>query len=134
MPVLKRFGEAWNAIPEKQYKDEPGSWQAVARRVLVESPTLAFQTRYFEVGPGGYTSFEKHCHEHVVVVVEGVGRVRLGDAWHPIAPGDVVHVLPNEPHQFRNDGDGRLGFVCIVDAIRDRPTLLRDTEPADERQ
>jgi len=34
----------------------------------------------------------------------------------------VVYIAPGDPHQFRNDeGDEPFGFLCIVNAERDRP-------------
>jgi quercetin dioxygenase-like cupin family protein len=108
------------------YKDEPGTWVAVTRRVLVNGCDTKFETRYFEVAPGGYTSFERHGHEHVVVVLRGQGEVRLNDERTNIGPGDVVRVVSQTPHQFRNAGDQPFGILCIVDRDRDRPVLLND--------
>jgi len=103
----------------------------VTRRVLVDSEQTQFQVRYFEVEAGGYTSFERHQHEHAVVVLRGRGTVRLGDRVDEIQPGDVVHVASNVPHQFSNPFDEPFGILCIVDRIlcivdrdRDRPVLL----------
>jgi quercetin dioxygenase-like cupin family protein len=95
--------------------------------VLTTSAKTSFETRFFEIAPGGYTSFERHEHEHVVVVTRGRGRVRLGDEWSEIGEGDFVHVPQNTPHQFTNEFDQPFGIVCIVDRDRDRPVLL-DTD------
>ena len=44
---------------------------------------------------------------------------------HEIGCGDAIYVAPHEPHQFRNpSADEPLGFLCIVDAERDRPVAL----------
>jgi len=96
----------------------------VDRHVVFDSSSSQFQTRYFEIAPGGYSSFEQHGHEHCVVVLTGTGQVRLGDAWHELAERDVVHVGPNVPHQFRNVAAAPFGILCIVDRDRDRPILL----------
>jgi quercetin dioxygenase-like cupin family protein len=90
----------------------------VTRTVLFDSETSKFQTRYFELSPGGYSSFEQHQHEHCVVVLKGKGRVRLGDQWSEIGPNDVIHVGPGIPHQFEAQ-DETLGILCIVDRERD---------------
>jgi quercetin dioxygenase-like cupin family protein len=61
----------------------------------------------------------------VVVVLRGRGRVRFGGTEHDLGYGDTVYVAPQEPHQFRNrSADEPFGFLCIVDAQRDRPVLL----------
>ena len=114
----------WCGVEVKPYKDNPGHWLSVTRQTLFAESEAAFQVRYFEVQPGGYTSFEKHDHEHCVVVVRGRGRVRLGNDWSEIDLHDAVHVPPQTPHQFEPVGNEPLGILCIVDKERDRPTLL----------
>ncbi|MGV3617829.1 MAG: cupin domain-containing protein [Fimbriimonas sp.] len=112
------------------YKDEPGTWVSVTRRVLHPEAATKFETRYFELAPGGYTSFEKHGHEHVVVVLRGSGRVRLGDEWSDLGPGDTVRVSEMTAHQFTNPTEAPFGILCVVDRDRDRPILLSsDGEP-----
>jgi quercetin dioxygenase-like cupin family protein len=82
----------------------------------------AFQVRYFEIAPGGYSSHEHHVHEHAVVVLRGHGQVQLPDGEHDLAFGDTVYVAPHAPHQFRNaSATEPFGFLCIVDAHRDAP-------------
>ncbi|NIR43056.1 MAG: cupin domain-containing protein, partial [Gemmatimonadetes bacterium] len=58
-----------------------------------------------DVEPGGFTTYERHAHQHVVVAIRGRGEVRLGERWEPVGYGDIVYVAPNEPHQFRAAGD-----------------------------
>ena len=123
--ILRFQDFRWHGIDPASYKDPGDSWRAVTRQRLVgpdeETP---FHVRYFEVGPGGFTSHEKHEHQHVVVAMRGSGEVKLGDRWEPVSYGDVVFVAPNEPHQFRASGDEPFGFLCIVSAQRDKPTPL----------
>ncbi len=108
----------------KAYKDRPGTFEFVTRREFFPEASTAFETRYFEVSAGGYTSFEMHAHEHCVVVLRGQGRVRLGDEWQHISLGDTIHVKPMTPHQFENTAEEPFGFLCMVDKDRDRPVLL----------
>jgi quercetin dioxygenase-like cupin family protein len=73
-----------------------------------------FSMRQFEVEPGGHTPAHHHAHEHEVFVLEGSGLVMEGDLEHPLRPGTVVFVPPNQLHQFRNTGTGLLKFLCLV--------------------
>ncbi|MBV6458623.1 MAG: hypothetical protein HONBIEJF_01756 [Fimbriimonadaceae bacterium] len=125
--IKKWNGSGWEGIQAGLYKTEPGSWKDVARSVLHASPSAAFQARYFEVAPGGFSSFERHEHEHFVMVVCGRGSVQLGDEEHRLEERDIVGIPSQMPHQFRNDGEAVLGILCIVDSVRDRPTLLGQT-------
>jgi quercetin dioxygenase-like cupin family protein len=79
------------------------------------APTFAM--RQFEVAPGGYTPKHSHPYEHEVFVLEGHGMVLEGNREHRLKAGDVVLVVPDEVHQFRNTGDGPLKFLCLVPHI-----------------
>src|SRR4030043_1198951 len=70
----------WQGIRTEKYKVTGGHWADVIRRVLVgnQNESAKFHLRYFEILPGGFTSFEKHRHEHVVVGIRGKGRVICG--------------------------------------------------------
>jgi quercetin dioxygenase-like cupin family protein len=115
----------WSGVEPLSYKSEDDSWHAVTRHGLIgDSEGTPFHVRYFEVGPGGYTTYERHEHQHAVVVLRGRGEVRLGEGWEPLSFGDAVYVASNDPHQFRNVGDESFGFLCVVAAERDRPTRL----------
>ena len=59
------------------------------------------------------------------MVLRGRGEVALGGEVHALSFGDTVYVAPHEVHQFRNvSGDEPFGFLCIVDAERDRPVIV----------
>lgn len=117
-------GFRWEGVPVAEYKAPADHWCGIIRLSLVgeQGERTAFHLRYFEIQPGGYSSREHHRHEHVVYVLHGRGKVRLGDRLESIGPGDIVYVAPDELHQFSNDGTEPLGFLCIVDAVRDQPT------------
>lgn len=113
----------WNHIQAADYKSEGDSWRDVSRRVFVgesgESPR--FHVRYFEVAQGGHSTLEQHLHEHVVVVMRGQGHAIIGEKRLRLAFGDVVYVCPDEVHQFSNSDPEPFGFLCMVNAERDRP-------------
>lgn len=115
----------WSQVDVADYKPRGDSWRGVTRRVFVgergESPD--FHLRYFEIARGGYTTLERHQHEHAITVLRGSGQVLLGCETRNVGFGDVVYVAPDTSHQFRNDaGDEPFGFICVVNAVRDRPT------------
>jgi quercetin dioxygenase-like cupin family protein len=129
MSRVVRFADyCWEGVRPVEYKEGSESWKGVTRHPLVgareETP---FHVRYFEVEPGGYSTFERHEHQHVVMAIRGRGEVRLGDRWEEMNFGDVVYVAGKDPHQFRTVGEEPFGFLCIVDANRDRPIVLKDT-------
>jgi quercetin dioxygenase-like cupin family protein len=124
-------GHRWLGVPVVEYKEAADHHCGVTRSVLVGNggEKTAFHVRYFEVQPGGFSTLERHAHEHVVIVLRGQGEVRLGDAVHALGFGDTVYVAPNEVHQLRNVSDAEpFGFLCLVDAERDRPVPMGETK------
>ncbi len=73
-----------------------------------------FIIRYFRVEPGGFTSLEKHPHDHGIFILHGRARVLLGTMEVEVGPRDAVYISPNEIHQLIPAGDEALGFLCIV--------------------
>ncbi|MFB6185137.1 MAG: cupin domain-containing protein [Haloarculaceae archaeon] len=68
--------------------------------------------------PSGRRSWPYHYHEaneEAIYVLEGTGRLRLGDETVPIEAGDYV-ALPTGPeaaHRVVNDSDGRLRYLTM---------------------
>jgi ribulose-bisphosphate carboxylase large chain len=119
----------WEGVPVAEYKEAAAHWCGVSRVGLVggQGEAARFHLRYFEIAPGGFSSFESHAHEHAVVVLRGRGEVQLGETVHALGFGDTVYVAPHEAHQFRNvSASEPFGFLCVVDAERDRPVPLPD--------
>lgn len=125
--VIKATHYSWENIERKEYKDEDNCYKGVHRYSLLgekeDEQQLNFQTRYFEVEADGYTSFEYHRHPHSVIIIRGSGSVILEDALYDLSLHDVIYITPNTLHQFHADKRESLGFICIVDRYRDRPTL-----------
>ncbi|MGO8798511.1 MAG: cupin domain-containing protein [Roseiarcus sp.] len=114
----------WADVDLRLYKQEDAApYKAVSRQVLFSDPRLKGELRYFEVAPGGYSTLERHEHMHAVMILRGAGRVLVGAAVHAVEPHDLVTVPPWTWHQFRATPDQPLGFLCLVDAARDRPQL-----------
>lgn len=120
----------WEGVPTQPYKDVPADWAQAVRCVLIGAGQEAtdFHLRYFELAPGGYTSLEKHDHAHVIVAVRGKGIVVAAPQRFDVAPLDTVYIAPEAPHQIINASEEPFGFLCVVDAVRDRPRALSPDE------
>ena len=114
----------WDSVSVLAYKEDEGIFKDVTRQILFDpQPDLSCQVRYFEVGPGGHTTLERHKHAHCVIVIRGEGEALVGDQVYQLHDKDVVVVPSNSWHQFRAAKGKPLGFLCIVNGERDRPTL-----------
>jgi quercetin dioxygenase-like cupin family protein len=121
---------AWSGIEVEGYRagreDLPEQGYCGVTRQTITSGAIepcGFEVRYFEVERGGYTRLERHEHVHSVTVLRGTGYAVVGLTIHPVASHDHVYVPPMTLHQFVNDDDEPFGFLCVVDAVRDRPIL-----------
>jgi len=73
-----------------------------------------FALRVFEVEPGAASPFHTHPWEHEAFILAGKGHLRAVDGKTPFREGDAVFVPPEAKHQFVNDGDTVLRFICII--------------------
>ena len=130
--VIRCDSFRWQGVELAAYKAPGAQFKDVTRQTLLGEGegegTLNFIVRYFEVQSGGYSSLERHQHPHAVVVLRGEGRVVLGGQSHAIAPYDCVYVAPGAIHQFHATGGEPLGFLCIVDRVRDQPQPVSEDE------
>jgi len=126
--VIKSDHFQWKGVERKVYKTDTNNYKDIHRYSLLgeEINDLNFQTRYFEIKPGGFSSLEKHQHPHSVVIIRGSGTVVLDNELHPINVHDVVYIAPETIHQFHADRSEELGFICVVDRDRDRPVIPDD--------
>ena len=123
--ILREANFRWEGIEQEAYKAEGTHFSGARRQTLVGQPAgqqaPAFETRSFEVEPGGYTTLERHEHTHVVIVLRGEAEVVLDQRVEAITPLDCAYIAPWAWHQIHAVGTETLGFLCIVDRDRDRP-------------
>ena len=104
----------YSEIEEQPIEDTNVS--GVSKRILISAKDNApnFTMRLFHVEPGGYTYNHSHDFEHEVFVIEGEGEVVTPDSSKPFTTGYAIFIEPGEVHQFRNTGQTRLSFLCLV--------------------
>lgn len=124
-PIRRRTEAArWEGVDVSPYKDAGSApFRDITRQLLFGEPDLACELRYFEIGPGGHSTLERHAHRHAVMVLRGRGRCLVGGSIHRIGEHDLVSIDAETWHQFRADDDEPLGFLCLVNRERDRPRL-----------
>jgi mannose-6-phosphate isomerase-like protein (cupin superfamily) len=122
----------WEGVERLPYKeDDRALFKSVSRQILFSDPDLAGELRYFEVAPGGFSSLERHEHMHGVLILRGRGRCLVGTEVRAVEPHDLVTVPAWTWHQFRATANEPLGFLCMVDATRDKPHLPSEAELAE---
>ena len=73
-----------------------------------------FAMRLFEIEPEGFSPLHSHDWEHEVYILEGTCQVTCERKKTRATAGYVVFVPPNAKHQFKNMGETKLKFLCLV--------------------
>jgi mannose-6-phosphate isomerase-like protein (cupin superfamily) len=120
----KAKGYRWEGVEELPYKEDSRAlFKSITRQVLFSDPALTGELRYFEMAPGGFSTLERHEHMHAVLILRGRGHCLVGDEVKAIETRDLVTVPAMTWHQFRATRGEPLGFLCMVNAARDKPQL-----------
>lgn len=121
----------WDDVVCMPYKEDGSApFKAISRQVLFSEGQLGCELRYFEMAAGGYSTLERHEHMHAVMILRGRGQCLVGDAVRPVQQFDLVTIPSLTWHQFRATDGEPLGFLCMVNAVRDKPQLPTEQELA----
>jgi len=104
--------EHYTKTPAEVVENVPG----VTVRWVISKTDAApnFAMRVFEVEPGHATPYHNHEWEHEIFVLAGNGAARQKEGESPMTKGIIVFVPGMEMHQFINQGDSVLRFICLV--------------------
>ena len=82
----------WEGVSVEIY--EQGGAVGGTKQVLLghKDGAVNFELRYFEVAPGGQSSFDRHGHG--VYILRGKARALMGRE----VVGNVLYIPPNEQH------------------------------------
>jgi quercetin dioxygenase-like cupin family protein len=126
-----REGFRWEAVAHQPYKqDGSAPFKEISRQVLFHDDNLGCELRYFEMDAGGYSTLERHEHAHAVMILRGHGECLLGEEVRAVKALDLVSIPSWTWHQFRATAGEPLGFLCMVNVLRDRPQLPNEEDLA----
>lgn len=124
-----KAGFRWDAVAYQPYKqDGSAPFKDISRQVLFHEDNLGCELRYFEMEAGGYSTLERHEHAHAVMILRGHGECLLGNEVRPVKHLDLITIPSWTWHQFKATPDEPLGFLCMVNTVRDRPQLPTEAE------
>jgi quercetin dioxygenase-like cupin family protein len=125
-PHFREFREdyRWDGVAHLPYKDDGAApFKAISRQVLFAESALGCELRYFEMDAGGFSTLERHEHMHAVMILRGHGLCLVGEEVRAVEPFDLVTIPAWTWHQFRATAGEPFGFLCMVNAQRDKPQL-----------
>jgi len=63
--------------------------------------------------PGKQTTPHYHpTTEEIYYILQGCGRMQIGDEAREVRPGDAIAIVPGAIHTIENTGDETLVFLC----------------------
>jgi len=96
-PPAMLFGHEADATPTPLMGDP----DLLVRGLLPDHPAFDFAVNTMTYQPGAALAMvEAHIMEHGLLMLEGGGIYRLGDAWYPVAAGDFIWMAPFCPQWF----------------------------------
>lgn len=81
-----------------------------------------FYMRLFEMAPNAHINAHFHPWEHEIYILEGSGRVRIGNRFYDVSRDVVVYIPPNVEHEYWAGGMG-LKFLCVIPKEPTAPRL-----------
>jgi (S)-ureidoglycine aminohydrolase len=86
------------------------------RSLLPDHPSFDFAVNTMTYEPGASLSMvEVHVMEHGLLMLEGGGIYRLGDAWYPVTAGDFLWMAPFCPQWFGALGKSPAKYLIYKD-------------------
>jgi (S)-ureidoglycine aminohydrolase len=86
------------------------------RHLLPDTLSFDFAVNTMTYQPGASLSMvEMHVMEHGLVMLEGGGIYRLGDAWYPVTAGDFIWMAPWCPQWFGAIGKVPAKYIIYKD-------------------
>lgn len=145
--LIEKPYEAIDAAPEPQIA--VGNESAVAdialmgdaalrvRSLMPDGPAYDFAVNTMTYDPGAALSMvEIHVMEHGLLMLEGGGIYRLGDAWYPVQAGDFIWMAPYCPQWFGAIGKRPAKYLIYKDwrrhplgSQRKPPAAIAEPEP-----
>jgi quercetin dioxygenase-like cupin family protein len=70
--------------------------------------------RIVELNADGFSPKHTHPWPHINYMLEGRGVLEMDGREHPVEQGAYAYIPGGCEHQFRNAGQGKFRFICIV--------------------
>ncbi len=86
-------------------------------------PQVGLSVTWVEVAPGSRQRPHSHAPEQVYVIVQGRGRMHVGEEVQEVGVGDLVYIPPNMLHGIENTSDGQLVYFSAATPAFDLQAL-----------
>ncbi len=96
--------------------------------LIGEDKDVNYYMRRFTLEANGKMVHHRHDNfEHQEYVLEGRIRVDVGDEVYELEKGNFAYIPKGAEHSYKNIGEGRARFLCIIPSVDNRHTeILED--------
>ena len=74
-------------------------------------PNTQLSVTWVEVEPGASQKPHKHSPEQSYIIIQGQGKMNVGDESCVVEKGDIIHIPSNFKHFIKNQGDKKLIYI-----------------------
>jgi mannose-6-phosphate isomerase-like protein (cupin superfamily) len=79
-----------------------------------DPPGTKLAITWVDVPPGARQMLHRHEPEQVYVIVEGTGRMRVGEEEEEVVTGDLIYIPPNLVHAIENRSEDVLSYLSAA--------------------
>jgi mannose-6-phosphate isomerase-like protein (cupin superfamily) len=79
-----------------------------------DPPGTKLAITWVDIPPGASQMLHRHEPEQVYVIVEGTGRMRVGEEEEDVVAGDLIYIPPNVVHAIENRSEDVLSYLSAA--------------------
>ena len=113
--VVQTDEQAWKAVTAENLKG-----YELKPEVIGGEYTDAYSADLARVAPGGFSAAPVDSERHAFFILEGSGRITIGNERFDVEPGAVVKVPRGIAHAVHNTGTASLVLLTINEPPRKR--------------
>ena len=107
-------------LPVKMIESSEVNGASIQVLVSPKEGWEGYVMRVLHVEKNGYTPKHSHPWPHINYIIEGEGELMIEGIYHKISSGSYAYVPGGALHQFKNIGENRFSFICIVPEVGHR--------------
>jgi mannose-6-phosphate isomerase-like protein (cupin superfamily) len=77
-------------------------------------PQTNLSITWVDVPPGTGQMLHRHAPEQVYIIIEGTGRMRVGEAEAKVVKGDLIYIPPAVVHAIQNRSSEMLSYISAA--------------------
>jgi len=85
----------------------------ISREFVGDDHAAPISIYFVDAPPGRGPVLHKHPYVETIIILEGTGKVTIGDEEGNVTAGDIAVIPPETPHKFVNIGPAMLRQIDV---------------------